>query len=177
MIPILMSVVGAMAGKLAVSAYEALTESSDQKAAEPQSGSVVKSNIGGDGLSPEATKVSVSTAGMQKNLASRYDPAKLSPARLEKLAGELKANGMVDAHEHALMVRVAAEARQTDAVSESGNRYLTSKNMIEEMDRRATQALKSGNQAEAAKYQKLVTVLKDISAQAPTTTNAAVKVA
>ncbi len=177
MIPILMSVVGAMAGKLAVSAYEALTDSADKKAADTESGSVVKSNIGGAGLSPEATKVSVSSAGLQKNLAQRYDPAKLSPARLEKLAGELKANGMVSAEEHALMARVAAEARQADALSQSGNRYLNSRNMIEEMDRRATQALKVGNQADAARCQKLVTVLKEISAQAPTTTNAAVKVA
>ena len=177
MIPILMSVVGAVAGKLVVSAYEAMTESSDKKTADTQAGSVTKTNIGGTGLSQEATKVSVSSAGVQKSLASRYDPAKLSPARLEKLAGELKANGMISAEEHALMTRVSVQARQADALSESGNRYLTSKNMVDEMDRNATQALKAGNQAEAVQYQKLAKVLKEISAQAPTMTNAAVKVA
>jgi hypothetical protein len=175
MIPILMSVAGAVAGKALVSAYEAWFEG-DKKAA-TQADSVVKTNIGGSGVSPEATKVTVSSAGMQKSLATRYDPAKLSPARLEKLAGELKANGMVTADEQALMTRLATQARQTDALSETGNRYLTSKNMIEEMNNQAAASLKAGNQAEAAQYQKLATVLKDISAQAATPKNSAVKIA
>jgi hypothetical protein len=178
MIPILMSVAGAVAGKALVSAYEAMFETSDKKKTEAdQSGSVVKTNIGGAGISPEATKVTVSSAGLQKNLASRYDPAKLTPARLEKLAGELKANGMITADEQRLMTRIAVEARQTDALSESGNRYLSPKNMIDEMNNQAALSLKTNNQAEAAKYQKLAGVLNEISTQAGRPKNAGVTIA
>lgn len=178
MIPILMSVAGAVAGKALVSAYEAMFETSDKKKSEPeQSGSVVKTNIGGAGVSPAATKVTVSSAGVQKNLATRYDPAKLTPARLEKLAGELKANGMISADEQQLMTRLAVEARQTDALSESGNRFLTPKNMIDEMNSQAVLSLKANNQAEAAKYQKLAGVLKELSAQADRPKNTGVKIA
>ena len=175
MIPILMSIVGAVAGKAVVSVFEAVTASdADKKKDSPsEPGSVVKSNIGGPRLSEDATKVTVSPTGTQKNLATRYNPAKLTPQRLAKLADELKANGMVTGPEHALMLRVAVDARQTDLVSEQGNRFLTSKNMVTEMDQRASQALKSGNQAEAAQYQKLAKLMKDISAQAQTPQNKA----
>ena len=178
MIPILMSIAGAVAGKAVVSAYESIFESGDKKKSEPeQSGSVVKSNIGGSGVSPEATKVTVSSAAMQKNLATRYDPAKLSPARLDKLGSELKASGMITSDQQALMSRVAVDARQTDALSETGNRFLTPKNMIDEMNNQAALSLKAGNSAEAAQYQKLAGVLKEISSQAQTPKNAAVKIA
>jgi len=45
--------------------------------------------------------------------------------------------------------------------------------MIGEMDERATQALKAGNKAEAAQYQKLSGLLKDLRAKGGTASAAA----
>jgi hypothetical protein len=163
MIPILMSIAGALAGKAVVSAVEWLAE---DKPAKP--GSVVKSDVRGLGLSEEATKVTISPAAQQRATAARYDPQRLSPQRLGSLADELKANGTISAAEHALMMRVVQDARQADLASASGNRYLTTRNMIAEMDRMADERLRAGDKVEAAQYQKLAVLLKDLKAKGGT---------
>jgi len=161
MLPILMSIAGALAGKAVVSAVEWMAES---KTAEP--GSVVKSDVRGLGLSNEATKVSISPAAQQMSLSARYDPARLSPQRLGNLADELKANGTITPADHQLLMRVVADARTADINAKTGNRFLTSKNMVAELDRIADQRLKAGDQAEAAQYQKLSNLLKDLKGKA-----------
>lgn len=167
MIPILMSIAGALAGKAVVSAVEWMAED------KPTEGSVVKSDVRGLGASGEATKVSVSPAAQQKSIASRYDPARLSPQRLAALSEELKTNGKISSTDQQLMMRVANDARDSDINSKTGNRFLTNKNMVAEMDERATLALKNGNKAEAAQYQKLGQVLKDMRAKGSTASAAA----
>ena len=164
MIPILMSIAGALAGKAVVSAVEWAME---DKPAEP---AVVKSDVKRTGFSPEATKVSISPEATQKALSSRYDPTRMSPQRLAALADELKANGTITAKDRELMLRVAADARVADIHSETGNRFLTSKNMVAELDRLADLRLKAGDSAEAARYQNLSNLLKDMKAKAPNVT-------
>jgi hypothetical protein len=70
------------------------------------------------------------------------------------------------------MMRVVNDARQSDIVATSGNRYLTTRNMIAEMDRMADERLKAGDKAEAAQYQKLATLLKDLKAKGGSATTA-----
>lgn len=164
MIPILMSVVGALAGKAVVSAVEWAMEDKPAEAA-AQDAPVKKT-----GFTPEATKVSISAEAAQKGLSARYDPTRMSPQRLGALANELKANGTITAQDHQALMRVAAEARVADIQSERGNRFLTSKNMVAELDRIADLHLKAGNTAEAARYQNLSNVLKDMKAKAPNAT-------
>ena len=106
-------------------------------------------------------------------MASRYDPARMSPQRLAALSEELKTNGKISSTDQQLMMRVANEARDNDINSKTGNRFLTNKNMIAEMDERATLALKNGNKAEAAQYQKLAGLLKDLRAKGSTASAAA----
>ncbi|MCC6469021.1 MAG: hypothetical protein IT563_11935 [Alphaproteobacteria bacterium] len=166
MIPILVSIVGALAGKAVVSAVEWMAE--DKPA---QGGSVVKSDVRGQGLSNEATKVTISPAAQQKSIATRYDPGRLSPQRLGNLADELKTNGTISAADHALLMRVAQDARQSDAANKVGNSYLNPRNMVAELDRMADQRLKAGDKAEAAQYQKLSVLLKDIKAKGGTATS------
>ena len=60
MVPILLSIAGALAGKAVVSAVEWMTE--DKPA---ESAAVVKSDIKGTGFSQEATKVSISPEALQ----------------------------------------------------------------------------------------------------------------
>jgi len=167
MIPIVLSIVGALAGKAVVSAVEWMAED------KPKAGSVVKSDVRGVGVSDEATKVTISPAAQQKATATRYDPARLSPQRLGSLADELKTNGTISAQDHALMMRVVNDARRADIASETGNRYLTTRNMIADMDRMAGERLKVGDKAEAAQYQKLSALLKDMRAKGGTATSAA----
>jgi hypothetical protein len=166
MIPIVLSIVGALAGKAVVSAVEWMVED------KPKPGSVVKSDVRGLGISDEAAKVEISPAAQQKATASRYDPARLSPQRLGSLADELKTNGTISARDHALMMRVVNDARRADIASETGNRYLTTRNMIAEMDRMADERLKVGDKAEAQQYQKLSALLKDLRAKGGTATSA-----
>jgi hypothetical protein len=160
MIPILMSIVGALAGKAVVSAVEWMADDKSSKV-----GSVVKSDVRGQGLSNEATKVTISPAAQQKSTATRYDPARLSPQRLGSLADEMKTNGTISAGDHALMMRVVQDARQADIAAKTGNRYLTPRNMIANLDRMADERLKAGDKAEAAQYQKLSVLLKDMKAK------------
>jgi hypothetical protein len=165
MVPILLSIAGALAGKAVVSAVEWMAE---DKAAEPAA--VVKSDVKGTGFSQEATRVSISPQATQKGLSARYDPTRLSPQRLGALADEMKANGTITAKDHQLMMRVAADARMSDIQSETGNRFLTSKNMVAELDRMADLRLKAGDKAEAARYQNLSNLLKDMKGKAPNVT-------
>ena len=58
----------------------------------------------------------------------------------------------------------------SDIKSESGNRFLTNKNMVAELDRLAGLRLKAGDKAEAARYQNLSNLLKDMKAAAPNAT-------
>ncbi|MBL8706941.1 MAG: hypothetical protein JNM30_18955 [Rhodospirillales bacterium] len=164
MVPILLSIAGALAGKAVVSAVEWAME--DKPAETPVQDAPVKKTS----FTPEATKVSISAEATQKGLSARYDPTRLSPQRLGALADEMKANGTITAKDHQLMMRVAADARLSDIQSETGNRFLTSKNMVAELDRLADLRLKAGDKAEAARYQNLSNLLKDMKAKAPNAT-------
>jgi hypothetical protein len=77
----------------------------------------------------------------------------------------MKTNGTISAGDHALMMRVVQDARQADIAAKTGNRYLTPRNMIANLDRMADERLKAGDKAEAAQYQKLSVLLKDMKAK------------
>lgn len=164
MIPILLSIAGALAGKAVVSAVEWAME--DKPGETPAQDTPVKKT----NFTPEATKVSISPEAAQKSLSARYDPTRLSPQRLVSLADELKTSGKITAQDHQALLRVSAEARMADVQSETGNRFLTSKNMVAELDRMADLRLKAGDKADAARYQNLSNLLKDMKAKAPNAT-------
>lgn len=164
MVPILLSIAGALAGKAVVSAVEWAME--DKPAETPVQDTPVKKT----NFTAEATKVSISPEAAQKSLSSRYDPTRLSPQRLMSLADELKTSGKINAQDHQALMRVAADARVADIKSETGNRFLTSKNMVAELDRLADLRLKAGDKTEAARYQNLSNLLKDMKTKAPNAT-------
>lgn len=172
MIPILMSIAGAIAGKAVVSAYEWAT--SDDK----KPGSVTKSDVRGTGFTPEASKVTISPeaqrmmqaakAGSLRHDPTQPDPTHMSPRRLAKLADQLKSSGQITASDHDLLLRVAVNAHQSDLVAGKGNTFLGPRNMVTAVDQQAAASAKAGNSAEATQYQKLAILLKNLNPKTDT---------